>query len=223
MKATQTLRGIAVLGIAPILTFIVSVLALVDLLWVRRDPWKAQQFPRWWGRVICKLSGVSVRLEGLENLDPNATYVYAGNHASQFDIFAFQGYFPYDFRWMAKKELFRLPAFGRAMRIIGYIPVDRSNSREAMRSLDAAAARIAAGKSVLIFPEGTRPPGGLQGRGGFARHQGGRAGRAAGLQRVPPNPAQGQMAARFRRDRHPFRPAHRNPGLEEQGQAKAGG
>lgn len=156
MKATQTLRGIAVLGIAPILTFIVSVLALVDLLWVRRDPWKAQQFPRWWGRVICKLSGVSVRLEGLENLDPNATYVYAGNHASQFDIFAFQGYFPYDFRWMAKKELFRLPAFGRAMRKIGYIPVDRSNSREAMRSLDAAAARIAAGKSVLIFPEGTR-------------------------------------------------------------------
>ena len=156
MNPIRTMRGLVVLGLAPILTFFVSLLALADLFWGSRDEWKVQRFPRWWARTICKLSGVSVRLEGLDNLDPNATYIYAGNHASQFDIFAFQGYFPYDFRWLAKKELFRLPLFGRAMRRIGYIPVDRADSREAMKSLTGAAARIAAGKSVLIFPEGSR-------------------------------------------------------------------
>ena len=126
------------------------------MLWVRRSEWQAQQFPRWWGRTICRLAGVQVRVEGLEHIDPKQTYIFAGNHASQFDIFAFQGYFPYDFRWLAKKELFRLPVFGWAMHRVGYIPVDRSNSRDAMKSLDAAAARIAKGKSVLIFPEGTQ-------------------------------------------------------------------
>ncbi len=156
MSPIQTARGLLTLCLAPILTFFVSLFALIDLLWVRRDPWKAQQFPRWWGHTICRLAGVRVRIEGLDHITPDQTYIFAGNHASQFDIFVFQGYFPYDFRWMAKKELFRLPVFGQTMLRVGYIPVDRSNSREAMKSLDAAAARIAAGKSVLIFPEGTR-------------------------------------------------------------------
>lgn len=160
MSPLQTARGVFTLCLAPILTFIVSLLALIDMLWVRRSEWQAQQFPRWWGRAICRLAGVQVRVEGLEHIDPKQTYIFAGNHASQFDIFTFQGYFPYDFRWLAKKELFRLPVFGWAMHRVGYIPVDRSNSRDAMKSLDAAAARIAKGKSVLIFPEGTRSPDG---------------------------------------------------------------
>ena len=156
MSPLQTLRGAFTLSLAPLLTFLVSLFALIDMLWGRRDEWKAQQFPRLWGRALCRLAGVRVRVEGLEHLEPGKTYIFAANHASQYDIFAFQGYFPYDFRWLAKKELFRLPVFGRAMRRVGYIEVDRANSREAMKSLDAAAARIRAGKSVLIFPEGTR-------------------------------------------------------------------
>lgn len=152
----QFLRGLLTLSLAPLLTFFVSLFALIDMLWVRRCEWKAQQFPRWWGRTICRLVKVRVRLEGLEHIDPGQTYIFAGNHASQFDIFAFQGYFPYDFRWIAKKELFALPVFGQAMHRVGYIAVDRSHGRQAVKSLDDAAARIAAGKSVLIFPEGTR-------------------------------------------------------------------
>lgn len=156
MPLLQTLRGLLVLLLAPFLTFFVSLFALIDMLWIRRSEWKAQQFPRWWGKAICRLAKVRVRMEGLENIDPKQTYIFAGNHASQFDIFAFQGYFPYDFRWIAKKELFRLPVFGQAMQQVGYIAIDRSQGRQAMKSLDDAAAKIAAGKSVLIFPEGTR-------------------------------------------------------------------
>ena len=76
--------------------------------------------------------------------------------ASQYDIFSFQGYFPHDFRWIAKKELFRIPSSVRLCGSIGYIPIDRSHGRQALKSLEHAAGRIAAGSSVLIFPEGTR-------------------------------------------------------------------
>lgn len=156
MSPLQTLRGLITLCLAPILTFLVSLLALIDMFWLRRSEWKAQQFPRWWGKTICRLAGVRVRVEGLEHIDPKQTYIFAANHASQFDIFVFQGYFPYDFRWIAKKELFQLPVFGRAMHRVGYIAIDRSHGRQALKSLDNAASQIAAGKSVLIFPEGTR-------------------------------------------------------------------
>ena len=160
MSPLQTLRGIATLILAPFLTFFVSLFALIDMLWLRRCEWKAQQFPRWWGKAICQLANVRVRIEGLDKIEPQQTYIFAGNHASQFDIFAFQGYFPHDFRWIAKKELFKLPVFGRAMQKVGYIPIDRSHGRQAVKSLDDAAKQIAAGKSVLIFPEGTRSPNG---------------------------------------------------------------
>ncbi len=156
MNPLQTLRGVCTLAIAPLLTFVVSVLSLTDLLWIRRSEIKAQIFPRWWGRLLCLFAGVRVEVEGFANIDPEKTYIFAGNHTSQYDIFSFQGYFPHDFRWIAKKELFRVPVFGQAMHKVGYIPIDRSHGRQALKSLDEAARRIAAGSSVLIFPEGTR-------------------------------------------------------------------
>lgn len=157
----QLFRSLLTLALAPPLTFLVSLLALIDMALIRRSPAKAMIFPRFWGRFICRLVGVRVRVEGLENLTPGRTYIFAANHASQFDIFTFQGYFPYDFRWIAKKELFRIPVFGPAMRLSGFIPIDRSRGRQAIKSLAEAARRIAAGTSVLIFPEGTRSKNGI--------------------------------------------------------------
>jgi 1-acyl-sn-glycerol-3-phosphate acyltransferase len=161
MPPLQTIRGLLTLILAPILTFLVSAFSLIDLTWGRKSQIKAQIFPRYWGRILCRLSGVRVTVEGIENLDPQQTYVFAGNHCSQYDIFSFQGYFPHDFRWIAKKELFRIPLLGQAMQRVGYISIDRSHGREALKSLDQAAKRITAGSSVLIFPEGTRSSDGL--------------------------------------------------------------
>jgi 1-acyl-sn-glycerol-3-phosphate acyltransferase len=156
MSPIQLIRGSCTLLLAPIFTLIVSLVSLMDLLWGRKSEVKAQVFPRYWGRAMCWVAGVRVRVEGMENIQPDQTYIFAGNHCSQYDICAFQGYFPHDFRWIAKKELFRIPIFGQAMQRIGYIPIDRSHGRQALKSLDEAAGRIAAGSSVLIFPEGTR-------------------------------------------------------------------
>ncbi|MDD3618071.1 MAG: lysophospholipid acyltransferase family protein [Desulfobulbaceae bacterium] len=156
MPPLQYIRAIVLLLLMPPLTLLFSILAWTDAVLIRRSAAKVQVYPRVWARLLCRLAGVRVRLTGMENLQPDRTYIYVGNHASQFDIFSFQGHFPLDFRWVAKKELFRIPVFGPAMRRAGLIPIDRARGREALKSLHQAAERISAGTSVLIFPEGTR-------------------------------------------------------------------
>jgi 1-acyl-sn-glycerol-3-phosphate acyltransferase len=78
------------------------------------------------------------------------------NHLSYFDIPVLFAALPVQFRWLAKAELFKIPIFGRSMRVCEYISIDRSNRRAAFESLRHAADLIRGGVSVLIFPEGTR-------------------------------------------------------------------
>ncbi len=145
-----------VLILVPLLTFVTSLLAIIFLVVFRGSARKAQVFPRMWGKLILFAGGVRVKVEGLENIAPGKPYIFAANHQSQFDIFTMQGCFDFDFRWLAKKELFQIPLFGRAMHLAGYISIDRSHGREALKSLKEAAERIASGTSVILFPEGTR-------------------------------------------------------------------
>ncbi|PIE60147.1 MAG: 1-acyl-sn-glycerol-3-phosphate acyltransferase [Desulfobulbus propionicus] len=156
MSFFQRIRAITLLIVAPFLTITVSFMAWFDMCCVRRSKKKALAFPRFWGVFLCRLAGVTVEFKGLDHIQPDRTYIFAGNHCSQFDIFCFQGFFPYNFRWIAKKELFRIPVFGAAMKKVGYIAIDRSRGRKALKSLEEAARQIAQGDSVLIFPEGTR-------------------------------------------------------------------
>jgi 1-acyl-sn-glycerol-3-phosphate acyltransferase len=78
------------------------------------------------------------------------------NHQSNFDILALLAKMPRQIHWIAKKELFEIPVFGPSMRRGGYIPLDRGDGRKALQSMDEAAATIHQGKSVVLFPEGTR-------------------------------------------------------------------
>ncbi len=156
MNILQPIRQIIFIFFLPILTAIVCILALLDMGIRKTSATTAQKYPRAWARIILSITGVRVRVIGVENLDPETTYIFAGNHTSQFDIYSFQAAFPHDFRWIAKKELFNIPVFGLAMQRVGFIPIDRSRGRKALTSLNLAAQRIAAGSSVLVFPEGTR-------------------------------------------------------------------
>ncbi|MDH4227251.1 MAG: 1-acyl-sn-glycerol-3-phosphate acyltransferase [Deltaproteobacteria bacterium] len=108
-----------------------------------------------WMKLILFLSGVGVEVSGAEKLPP-PPFILAANHTGTFDIPVVQGRLPAQFRWIAKKSLFGIPFLGWAMYRAGYVPVDLDNSRESVKSLIAAAEKIAAGTSVLIFPEGTR-------------------------------------------------------------------
>jgi 1-acyl-sn-glycerol-3-phosphate acyltransferase len=110
---------------------------------------------RLWARLALSMAGVRVAVQGTEHL-PDGPVIFMSNHQSNFDILALLASMPRQFYWIAKKELFDIPVFGHSMRRGGYIPLDRSDGRKALKSMDNAAAIIRAGKSVVMFPEGTR-------------------------------------------------------------------
>ena len=111
---------------------------------------------RLWANSLLWVSRVKITVIGTEKLDPERSYIYMPNHQSNADIPLLLGRLPVQFRWLAKAELFKIPIFGRAMRGVGYISIDRSNRKSAFKSLARAARTIRDGTSVLIFPEGTR-------------------------------------------------------------------
>lgn len=123
-------------------------------------PHAIHRFGILWGRSCLMLAGLKLRVQGTEHIPGNTPAIYVANHQSNFDIPILYAGLPLQFRWMAKQELFRFPLFGLAMKRSGYIPIDRSNRRKAMHSLNLAAEKIRAGTSVIIFPEGTRTPDG---------------------------------------------------------------
>lgn len=109
-----------------------------------------------WSKTLLFLCGVKVEVIGGKNIIHGKPQVLLANHQSDFDILISLAYVPGQFRWLAKKELFTIPVFGRAMRAAGYIEIDRQHHEDAMKSLDLAARRIRRGKSIMSFPEGTR-------------------------------------------------------------------
>ena len=136
-------------------TLVCGVVVIVLSFFVRSGN-PMHKVARFWGRSILVVSGVKVSVKGLSNVDLTAPYIYMPNHQSNFDIPVLLGHLTVQFRWLAKMELFKIPIFGRAMRNVGYISIDRSNRQSAIESLQVAADKIKSGVSVLIFPEGTR-------------------------------------------------------------------
>jgi 1-acyl-sn-glycerol-3-phosphate acyltransferase len=111
---------------------------------------------RMWSWLILKTSGIRVRVEGLENVNPAVTAIYCSNHASAMDIPILFVHLPVPFRFLAKRSLFRLPFLGWHLRRSGHVSVDRARPHEAMKGFARAAQRIREGRSVITFPEGTR-------------------------------------------------------------------
>jgi 1-acyl-sn-glycerol-3-phosphate acyltransferase len=153
-----------------IITVLMATLAILLVPFNRRGRafhWCA----RVWARIVLKVASIRVSAKGLEHLQLAKNYIFAANHASYFDIPALLRALPGQIRIVYKRELTRLPFFGWAMRLGSFIAIDRTDSREAIESLEKAAREIRQGSSVLLFAEGTRTQDGkLQSfkRGAFA-------------------------------------------------------
>jgi 1-acyl-sn-glycerol-3-phosphate acyltransferase len=109
---------------------------------------------RLWARLILWTSGVQVHVKGLENIKPGTPYVLCMNHQSHMDIPIILVGLPFQFRFAAKKQLFRYPFLGWHLRRSGHVPIDRENPHAAIKSLHQAAETIQRGTTVVIFPEG---------------------------------------------------------------------
>jgi len=109
-----------------------------------------------WSKSIVWAAGAKIELHGLDKIDFSKSYVFAGNHQSHIDVVSVFSILPLTVRYIAKKELFRIPLFGWAMAAAGTIKVDRSNREKAIKSIEQAGESIRNGVSVILFPEGTR-------------------------------------------------------------------
>lgn len=104
-------------------------------------------------------------------LQPNTPYLIMSNHLSHYDIPLIFCAFPhYNIRMIAKKELFKVPIWGRAMRVSDFISIDRENRAQAIQDLQYAKEKMQEGIIIWIAPEGTRSRTGKLGpfkKGGF--------------------------------------------------------
>lgn len=108
-----------------------------------------------WSKGCLLAAGIRLTVEGTEHLPCDRPLIFMGNHQSYFDIPVLFLAIPVPFNWLAKEELFRIPVFGHSIRAAGYIPINRGNGRESLKSLNRASELVKAGRSIAIFPEGT--------------------------------------------------------------------
>jgi 1-acyl-sn-glycerol-3-phosphate acyltransferase len=111
-------------------------------------------------RLGLTLTGIRYRVIGAEHLPQEGAAVYCANHESNVDPPVLFAALHRRMHILYKSEIDGIPILARALRLGGFIPVDRHNKEAAMRSIDAGARSIQSGNSFLIFPEGTREPAG---------------------------------------------------------------
>ena len=112
---------------------------------------------RSWAKSLLLISGVSVEVQGLENIDPSGSYVFASNHLSYMDTPVVLSHIPVQFRFLAKRGLFKIPLLGTHLGQAGHIPVPRGDPRASVKTMQTAAEVMQNRKiSLLIFPEGGR-------------------------------------------------------------------
>ncbi|MGC8594619.1 MAG: lysophospholipid acyltransferase family protein [Candidatus Kryptoniota bacterium] len=139
---------------AVVLTVIFSALYLLTIPFDKRN--RAFSFFAYhWSKAILCVTGIRVKVTGLEKIDLSRPHVFVSNHASLFDITAIIVGVNRYVRFIAKKEIARVPVFGWAVSH-AHIMIDRKRPTDSVRSLQKASRQIALGDSVILFAEGTR-------------------------------------------------------------------
>jgi 1-acyl-sn-glycerol-3-phosphate acyltransferase len=153
----DTLR--AYLWIDPLICLTTAVMGSINLFVSFFDEGGQRQLAvaQAWARMLCRIAGVRLTIEGAHHLQPGQSYIIASNHLSYMDTPVVMGHLPLNFRFMAKRGLFRVPFLGNHLERAGHLPVASGNPREAIKLLSNAAKLIEERRvSVLVFPEGGR-------------------------------------------------------------------
>jgi 1-acyl-sn-glycerol-3-phosphate acyltransferase len=123
---------------------------------IRRDPNLFKRMQRQWARGLTRFWGVELVVVGADHMPTGRSYVVMSNHLSWADIVVLFLALPVSPGFLAKKELMKVPFLAAALRAGGHVIIDRKKHSSARETLRSAAAQIKDGKTVLIFPEGTR-------------------------------------------------------------------
>jgi 1-acyl-sn-glycerol-3-phosphate acyltransferase len=154
----------AILVTDPLIIITTMILGVTNLIVSFFDHHGRRQIAiaRLWAKLLLKIAGVEVTVEGLEKVPPGTVCVIASNHLSYMDTPVVLASIPLEFRFLAKHGLFQVPFLGFHLARAGHIPVFRGNPRAALKTMSLAAETIQNRRiSLLVFPEGGRSPGGL--------------------------------------------------------------
>lgn len=110
-------------------------------------------------RATLRAAGVRIDAQGRDRIPAGRAVVFMPNHQSNIDPPAVFVLLP-PVLVLGKQEFFRVPVLGRAMRLRGFVPIDRKNRERAIEAVEQAIRSLQAGRSFLVFPEGTRSPDG---------------------------------------------------------------
>ena len=134
-------------------TVVLGSLSLASSL-VDRSGNTAHRCARAWSRLILLTTGVRVRVAGLDGLPRESACIFVANHQSIYDIPILFWALPFQLRIIAKASLGRFPVLGWHLRYTGHLLVERERTGAA--TLKHVAAMAAGGRSLIVFPEGTR-------------------------------------------------------------------
>jgi 1-acyl-sn-glycerol-3-phosphate acyltransferase len=173
MKATK-LQSMWIIIKSLALTAYYSAVALSICFFTKpaRRRQEVDKLSRIWSDKILRIAGVSYAVfnPAQITLVPDKQYIIMSNHDSLYDIPLIFIAVPGSIRMITKKELFRVPLWGHAMKATEFIAIDRKNSAQAIKDLDKARAKMQTGIVLWIAPEGTRSRTGKLGmfkKGGF--------------------------------------------------------
>lgn len=151
-----TLLYFIVILVVAVVLYVASFIALVVCYPFDKKRVVVHKISVWITDALFGLSGIKRRVIGMENIDPNASYVMVLNHNSMADIITIYN-LPLVFKWVSKREVYRIPIVGRLLFAHGDIVINRASTKEAMNLVHTKGKEwLAKGASVSIFPEGTR-------------------------------------------------------------------
>jgi 1-acyl-sn-glycerol-3-phosphate acyltransferase len=127
---------------------------------VDKDGRAQHRIARFWARTVVFFTGCSLRVLGQENLRKHPVAVYASNHTSYMDTPVVFASLPFQFRILAKKELWPIAFIGWYLDRSGQIPIDTRNPRATLSSLGVGVKALRSGMPLFVFPEGGRTPNG---------------------------------------------------------------
>jgi 1-acyl-sn-glycerol-3-phosphate acyltransferase len=143
---------------APVLFLVTAVcgMAALAVSLVDKKGRVQQRIARLWARSGVLVSLSRLKVEGVENLRKHSVAVYAPNHTSYMDIPVIFAALPFQFRILAKKELWQWPFIGWYLERSGQMPIDIANPHATLSSLGGAVKTLRGGMPLVVFPEGGR-------------------------------------------------------------------
>jgi 1-acyl-sn-glycerol-3-phosphate acyltransferase len=152
-------------GLAGVLATLIAVPAVMIIALINDTSPLIETVIRGWCRTWLLFSGTRLEITGQENVDTSRSYVVVANHLSGFDIMACFLAVRVPIRYLAKKELFKVPVLAQGMRAVGIVEVDRA-ARGAIHAQVNRQSKelVEKGRSLIIYAEGTRPRNGIMTR-----------------------------------------------------------